>query len=343
MDIWMNATLNNDLCLIDGLNKIYSFMVITSSTNKYRKHKNSMLIWVLPIDKMIITQTFIMANCCQKVKDNRNCLPPIQLYSKMKRQLFHSQHFQHQKFASDIICLTTCVYSMLNRSVVSQPAFSAPRVSWTQQMFPALIIHSSASPSTDQTWSSGKRRGSTPHSTVLSARTFRCHLHWASWRLRPPPQLPPALSHGLAVQGETSKSGYNMVWLFNGTHKSGYNMVWLLKRRHISQVTTWFGYSWGDAQVRLQHGLAVQWETWCTSLVTKRLSSSEITVWTNWRTSLVIKRLSSSDITVRTNWTFEHSLWPWPSTQQSSVVTEHFGLRWSIVTLHLVAQESLVQ
>ena len=27
-----------------GLNKIYSFIVITSSTNKYRKHKSSMLI-----------------------------------------------------------------------------------------------------------------------------------------------------------------------------------------------------------------------------------------------------------------------------------------------------------
>ena len=156
--------------------------------------------------------------------------------------------------------------------------FSAPTVNWTQEMFPAPIIHSSASPSTDQTWSSDRRRGSTPHSTVLSARTFRCHLRWASWRSRPPPQLPPAPSHGLAVQGETSKSGYNIVWLFN--------------RRRASPVT-------------------------------KRLSSSEITVWTNW--------------------TFEHSLWPWPSTQQSSIVTEHFGLRWSIVTLHLVAKESLVQ
>ena len=30
-----------------SLNKMYSFIVIISSTNKYRKHKSSMLIWVL--------------------------------------------------------------------------------------------------------------------------------------------------------------------------------------------------------------------------------------------------------------------------------------------------------
>ena len=31
-----------------GLNKIYSFIVIICSTNKYRKHKSSMLIWESP-------------------------------------------------------------------------------------------------------------------------------------------------------------------------------------------------------------------------------------------------------------------------------------------------------
>ena len=31
------------------LNKMYSFIVIISSTHKYRKHKSNMLIWVLPI------------------------------------------------------------------------------------------------------------------------------------------------------------------------------------------------------------------------------------------------------------------------------------------------------
>ena len=46
---------------IVGLNKIYSFIVIISSINKYRKHKGSMLTGVLPIDKMIITYTFTMA------------------------------------------------------------------------------------------------------------------------------------------------------------------------------------------------------------------------------------------------------------------------------------------
>ena len=44
-----------------GLNKIYSFVVIISSTNKYSEHKSSMLISVLPVDKMILTQTFTMA------------------------------------------------------------------------------------------------------------------------------------------------------------------------------------------------------------------------------------------------------------------------------------------
>ena len=40
---------------------MYSFIVIISLTNKYRKHKSSMLNRVLPIDKMIIIQTFTMA------------------------------------------------------------------------------------------------------------------------------------------------------------------------------------------------------------------------------------------------------------------------------------------
>ena len=38
-----------DNIIIIGLNKIYSFIVIISSTNKYRKHKSSMLVWVLPV------------------------------------------------------------------------------------------------------------------------------------------------------------------------------------------------------------------------------------------------------------------------------------------------------
>ena len=47
--------------LLLGLNKFYSFIVIISSTNKYRKRKSSILIWMLPRNKMIITQTFTMA------------------------------------------------------------------------------------------------------------------------------------------------------------------------------------------------------------------------------------------------------------------------------------------
>ena len=35
-----------------GLNKFYSYFVIINSTNKYRKHKSSMVIWVLRTDKM---------------------------------------------------------------------------------------------------------------------------------------------------------------------------------------------------------------------------------------------------------------------------------------------------
>ena len=34
-----------------GLTKIYLCIVIISSTNKYRKHKSNMLIWVLPMDE----------------------------------------------------------------------------------------------------------------------------------------------------------------------------------------------------------------------------------------------------------------------------------------------------
>ena len=60
--------------VVVGLNTIYSLIVILSSANKYRKHKSSMLNCVLPIDKMIITQTFTMArwqNSCHKVRGNK--------------------------------------------------------------------------------------------------------------------------------------------------------------------------------------------------------------------------------------------------------------------------------
>ena len=43
---------------ISGSNKTYSFIVVISSTVKY---KSSMLIWVLHVDKMTSTQTFTMA------------------------------------------------------------------------------------------------------------------------------------------------------------------------------------------------------------------------------------------------------------------------------------------
>ena len=48
---------NKDSILV--YTKLYSFIVIISSTNKSRKHKSSMLIWVLPIYKMIINNTII--------------------------------------------------------------------------------------------------------------------------------------------------------------------------------------------------------------------------------------------------------------------------------------------
>ena len=41
------AYLLHVFCLFFGLNKIYSFIVIISSTNKYRKRKSTMLIGVL--------------------------------------------------------------------------------------------------------------------------------------------------------------------------------------------------------------------------------------------------------------------------------------------------------
>ena len=45
-----------------GLNKTYLYIIVISSTNKYRKHKNSMLIWALPVDEMIVTFKFITVN-----------------------------------------------------------------------------------------------------------------------------------------------------------------------------------------------------------------------------------------------------------------------------------------
>ena len=57
------------------LNKIYSYIVIINSSNKYREHKSNMLIWVLSIEKMTITYTFTMVaweiiveSQCQKSK-----------------------------------------------------------------------------------------------------------------------------------------------------------------------------------------------------------------------------------------------------------------------------------
>ena len=45
-----------------GLNTTYLYIIVISSTNKYRKHKNSMLIWALPADEMIVTFKFITVN-----------------------------------------------------------------------------------------------------------------------------------------------------------------------------------------------------------------------------------------------------------------------------------------
>ena len=62
-----------------GLNKMYLFIVIISSTNKYWKHKSSMLIWVWHIDKMIITHAFTMARwqiVVKKVKTKQRLKQP---------------------------------------------------------------------------------------------------------------------------------------------------------------------------------------------------------------------------------------------------------------------------
>ena len=42
-----------------GVNKIHSYIVITSSANKYRKHKSNMLIWVLPVDGDVLLNVLI--------------------------------------------------------------------------------------------------------------------------------------------------------------------------------------------------------------------------------------------------------------------------------------------
>ena len=51
---------------------MYSFIVIISSTNKYRKHKSSVLIWVLHNDNYTDIYDGKMANCCpKKVRGNK--------------------------------------------------------------------------------------------------------------------------------------------------------------------------------------------------------------------------------------------------------------------------------
>ena len=59
-----------------GLNKMYSYTVIINSTNKYRKHKNNILMQVLPLEEMMITYTFTMARrqFFVKVKGNKTKL-----------------------------------------------------------------------------------------------------------------------------------------------------------------------------------------------------------------------------------------------------------------------------
>ena len=66
-----------------------------SSTNKYRKHESSMLIWVLPMDRNHDNHTDIydgrMANCCQKVRGNKTNQRPKQQQNKKQGLLLKGQ------------------------------------------------------------------------------------------------------------------------------------------------------------------------------------------------------------------------------------------------------------
>ena len=90
-----------------GLNKMYSFTVIISSTNMYRKHKGSMLIGVLPVDKTIATQTFTMARWQIVVKTSKAPKLPFKQFQYSSDSQWRSpvtsmaQHYRSHKTQAD--------------------------------------------------------------------------------------------------------------------------------------------------------------------------------------------------------------------------------------------------
>ena len=61
-----------------GLNKVYSFIVFISSRSKYRKHKSSMLIWVLSV-----LHYFFSGRADRNTQDNLQNWTVISLVSSM--------------------------------------------------------------------------------------------------------------------------------------------------------------------------------------------------------------------------------------------------------------------
>ena len=60
-----------------------------------------------------------------------------------------------------------------------------------------------------------------------------------------------------------------------------------------------------------------------------------------WQWSITTQKVQQCRRYVWTNvhWKFEHSLWPWPWTQQSNLFTRHPSLWWHTIKLCLVARD----
>ena len=141
-----------------GLNQIYSFAVIISSTNKYRKHKSGMLIWVIPISidyfRLCPSQTLYASGLSyvrhklfmhqDHLMSVTNCLctstvlwPSQTVYAPLPSYVRHelSMHRYHLMFATNSSCTVTFLrspqtvhhYRLMSAQTVYAPVPSSVR------------------------------------------------------------------------------------------------------------------------------------------------------------------------------------------------------------------------
>ena len=179
----------------------YSFIVIISSTNKYRKHKSNVFIWVLPMDKMIITQTFMMSNFCQKIWGKNKNKPKTKTATKQ----ILKQNNKKQKNGKGNIILQVLFHRL----------FGEIHLNFILHILFYMTVQ-------NRSWRSNFLDLHASFSTLFTSSTPVClsgllHMYSSSRSLHPsggtcPQPLPSCMCTGGVVRSFTSRLGQPLVW-----------------------------------------------------------------------------------------------------------------------------------